>query len=119
MRWLDRRNRLHFVDIASPDFTSPDRDHSYEVLMSEIHGRLDGEWIKGVEVFRVAYEFVGLGWAVIFTRLPGISAVMDWGYGIFARNRVRWFGRCTDDCSVTKPDKTDLTGNPHAVASQP
>jgi predicted DCC family thiol-disulfide oxidoreductase YuxK len=54
----------------------------------------DGRILEGVEVFRQLYAAVGFGPLVAVTRLPGISALLDRGYRYFARNRLRWTGRC-------------------------
>jgi hypothetical protein len=69
---------------------------SWEDLMSEIHGRLpDGTWVRGVEVFRRLYSAVGWGAVVSLSRLPLIRGMLDFGYRVFARNRLRLTGRCT------------------------
>ena len=104
---LDRRGRLRLTDIAEAGFdpTSTGRDHA--TLMGRIHARSlpSGEMIEGVEVFRRAYEAVGLGALVALTRWRPIAAVLERGYVWFARNRLRLTGRteavCTDDrCAV-------------------
>lgn len=91
----DRGHRIRFTNIAAPDFQAESYGTTYSDLMARIHGRLpDGTWIEGVEVFRRLYTAVGFGWLVAPTRLWGISAVLDWGYRIFAKNRLRFTGRC-------------------------
>ena len=76
--------------------------------MAEIHGlTAAGEWVIGVEVFRRLYAAVGFSLLVWPTRLPGVSHLMDWGYGIFARNRVKWFSRCNDCLLYTSPSPRD------------
>lgn len=98
-RW-DRRGRIRFTDIAAPGFVPP-ADHSFDELMAEIHGRLpDGTWIKGVEVFRRLYAAACCPLLVAPTRLPGISHLLDWGYRVFARNRLRLTGRCDAACRL-------------------
>ena len=37
-----------------------------------------------------------LGSLVALTRVPGISQVLDVGYNLFAKNRLKWTGRCVD-----------------------
>ena len=100
---LDRHSRIRFTDIADPSFRSEDYGKSFDEFMSEIQGRLpDGRWITGVEVFRRLYSAVGFGWIVWSTRVPGISHALDWGYERFAKNRLKWTGRCTaDSCKVS------------------
>lgn len=100
-RW-DRRGRILFTDIAAPEFHAETLGQSLTTLMAEIHGRLpDGTWIKGVEVFRRLYTAVGFGPLVWLTRLPGLSQLLDLGYRLFARNRLKLTGRCTaETCSI-------------------
>jgi predicted DCC family thiol-disulfide oxidoreductase YuxK len=77
-----------------------------EALMDRIHGRLPGgEIIEGVEVFRRLYAAVGFEWAVKPTRLPGISGALDLAYRVFAKNRLKWTGRCDAEvCTVHGAD---------------
>lgn len=93
-RW-DRHQRIRFTDIDAAEFSAETLGKTYEDLMARIQGRLpDGTWIEGVEVFRRLYSAVGFGPLVWVTRLPGISQMMNLGYRIFARNRLRLTGRC-------------------------
>lgn len=102
-RW-DRHQRIRFTDIAAPQFSAGALGTTQEALMNRIHGRLaDGTWIEGVEVFRRLYAAVGFGWLVWPTRLPGISHLMNFGYRVFARNRLKWTGRCTADTCALPP----------------
>jgi len=97
-RW-DRRQRIRFTDFTAADFDPAAQGTSYEQLMQEIHGRLpDGSWIRGVEVFRRLYAAVGWGWLVALTRWPGVAHGLDAAYRVFARNRLRWTGRCDAAC---------------------
>jgi predicted DCC family thiol-disulfide oxidoreductase YuxK len=102
MRRLDKRDRIRFTDIAAPDFDSKTVGLTQEDLMARIHARLpSGELIEGVEVFRRAYSAVGFGPLVALTRAPGISQLLDLGYDVFAKNRLRWTGRCEDGaCAI-------------------
>ena len=104
-RW-DRKGKIQFTDIDDVNFHPEELGKTYDELMAEIQARLpDGRWVTGVEVFRRLYAAVGFGPLVTVTRLPLISQVLDLGYWIFARNRLRLTGRCTSNvCSVT-PDK--------------
>ena len=95
-RW-DRRHRICFTDIAADAFDPAAVRKSLDELMAEIHGRLpDGSVIKGVEVFRRLYAAVGFRWLTAITRLPGLSGLMDVGYRLFARNRLKLTGRCNE-----------------------
>ena len=96
LRRLDKRGRIHFTDIDAPGFQAPEDSPGFDGLMARIHARTtDGTWIQGVEVFRRLYAAIGFGPLVAVSRWPGITQLLDWGYAIFARNRTRWFGRCT------------------------
>lgn len=99
---LDRRGRIRFTDIAAPGFDAGPTGLGWQDLMDRIHGRLpDGTLIEGVEVFRRLYAAVGFGPLVAATRLPGVSHLLDLGYRLFARNRLRLTGRCQDgQCAV-------------------
>ncbi len=103
-RW-DKRKRIRFTDIDAPNFRAAELGKTQEDLMAHIQGRLaDGTWISGVEVFRQLYSAVGLGWIVVLTRLPILSQMLDWGYVLFAKNRLRLTGRCkAGTCSVENP----------------
>jgi len=104
-RW-DRHQRIRCTDIAASDFHAEALGQSQNALMAEIHGRLpDGTWIKGVEVFRRLYAAVGFGPLVFLTRLPVLSQILDLGYRLFARNRLKLTGRCTaETCSLEEKD---------------
>lgn len=95
LRRLDRAGQIHWVDIAAPDFEAAGLGKSNGEFDARIQGRLpDGTWVEGVEVFRRIYSLLGYGPLVSISRLPGIDWALDRGYAVFARNRVRWFGRC-------------------------
>lgn len=101
-RW-DRRGRIRFTNIAADGFSTAALNVDHEALMAEIHGRLpDGSWIRGVEVFRRLYVAFGWGPLVALSRWPGIRQLLEFGYRVFARNRLRWTGRCTSACHVRK-----------------
>lgn len=92
---LDRgRNRLVIEDITAPGFDPTRVGVSMQDLMGQIHGVLpDGTLVKGMEVFRRAYDAVGLGWLLAPTRWPILTRVSDAVYAWFARNRLRLTGR--------------------------
>lgn len=104
LKRLDRRKRILFTDIAAPEFSPEAHGRSMDELMAELHARLPGgEWLSGMEVFRRLYSAVGFGWLVAPTRLPLISQVCDWGYRVFARNRLKLTGRCSGTCEIPRP----------------
>lgn len=97
LKRLDKKERIWFTDIAAPDFDASQWSTTWEDLMERIQGRLpDGEWVEGVEVFRHLYTAVGFGWIVALTRLPIVRQLLDLGYRFFAKNRLRFTGRCDD-----------------------
>ncbi len=117
LKRLDWRDRIVFTDIAAPGFDPDDVGLSMDALMDRIHGRIpDGSTIEGVEVFRRLYAAIGLGPLVTLTRLPGISHLLDWGYRVFAKNRLKWTGRCSDD--VCLPSNPWQTAAPAAGSSE-
>ena len=98
LRRLDRRGRIRFADITAEGFEAGSVGVSPAALMDRIHGRLaDGTLVEGVEVFRRVYTAVGYGALVAPTRLPGVAHVLDLAYRLFAKNRLRLTGRCTDE----------------------
>lgn len=107
LRWLDRRGRIDFVDIAAPAFDPAPLGRSRDELMASIHGRLpDGAWLEGVEVFRRLYAAVGLGPLVALSRLPGVSRALDAAYRLFARNRLRLTGRGCEGGACALPPRS-------------
>jgi predicted DCC family thiol-disulfide oxidoreductase YuxK len=106
LRRFDRQTRVLFTDIAAPSgvVRASSFGLSYEQLMARVHGRTaDGEIVEGVEVFRKLYAAVGLEKLVAWTRLPGIRNALDAAYTVFARQRLRLTGRCTDErCDVAQ-----------------
>jgi predicted DCC family thiol-disulfide oxidoreductase YuxK len=96
LRRLDRRTRILLTDIAAPGFDASALGLTQAALMDSIHGRLpDGRVIEGVEVFRRAYQAIGLRPLVALTRLPGVRQSLDAAYRVFAKNRLRLTGRCS------------------------
>ena len=107
LRRLDRSGRVQFTDIAAPDFVAAVTPEEHADFMARIRGRLpDGTMIEGVEVFRRLYAAVGFGALVAPTRLPGVSQLLDLGYRVFARNRLRLTGRCAPDGACAVPATT-------------
>jgi predicted DCC family thiol-disulfide oxidoreductase YuxK len=101
LRKIDRRRRIRFTDIAAADFSARALGVGHEALMAEIHGRLpDGSWVRGVEVFRRLYAAIGWLPLVAVSRWPGVRQALAMGYRVFARNRLRWTGRCDSTCRL-------------------
>ncbi len=95
LRWLDGgRDRLLFEDITSPDFDPARYRLTVDQVMGQIHGVLpNGRVIRGMAVFRRAYDAVGMGWLLAPTNWPILRRFFDAGYQWFARNRLRLTGR--------------------------
>lgn len=102
LRRLDRDGRILFIDISAPGFDPSGTGRSWAELMARIHGRLpDGELVEGVEVFRRLYAAVGFRRLVALSRLPGVRHLLELGYRLFARHRLRLTGRCANGtCAV-------------------
>ena len=82
--------RLRFVDISAPGFESPLPGVTLAELDAEIHAmRPDGSVLRGVEVLRLAYAAVGLGWLMRPTGWAPLRPLADFGYRLFARHRRR------------------------------
>ena len=113
LRGRDRRQRIRFVDIAAAGFDAEAIGLSWGVLMDRIHGRLpDGTVVEGVEVFRRLYTAIGFGPLVALTRLPGLRWLLDIGYRVFAKHRLRLTGRCADGAC-------ELHAGPHTLSARP
>jgi predicted DCC family thiol-disulfide oxidoreductase YuxK len=101
--FLRRRDeRLHpgaptlaFVDIDDPSYDpSAHAGISYRAAMGRIHAVTDhGEVLLDVEVFRRAYQLVGLGWLYAPTRWPLLRPLVDGLYGLWAAARLRFTRR--------------------------
>jgi predicted DCC family thiol-disulfide oxidoreductase YuxK len=118
LRRRDRRGRIRFTDIADAAFDAHAYGKTHDDLMAQMHGRLpDGTWVQGVEVFRRLYAAVGFAWLVAPTRLPVVSHALNWGYALFARNRLRLTGRCTAE-SCALPAATPVVASDLPVNSR-
>ena len=92
---LDKESKIVFTDIKSSSFDPSVYGLTFDEFMAEIRGRLpDGTMIKGVEVFRRLYVAVGFSKIVLLTRLPLVASMLEFGYRLFAKNRLRFTGRC-------------------------
>ena len=98
LRRKDRRQRIRFTDIADRGFDAATIGIPWATLMDRIHGRLpDGTLVEGVEVFRRLYAAVGFNSVVAATRLPLVAPLLELSYRLFAKNRLKLTGRCSDD----------------------
>lgn len=79
---------LQFIDVSITGFNDDNAPASQAEMMEIIHARkADGTVVSGVEVFRLAYGAVGLGWLTAPTNLPLLKPFCDWLYPHIARNR--------------------------------
>ena len=82
---------LKFVDVSAPDFDPKPYGVPLDEMLEAIHAvKADGTMVRGVEVFRLAYAAVGLGWITRPTGWPLLKPLFDRGYVHLARNRHRF-----------------------------
>ncbi len=103
VRFLERRDQrrhpgnpqLAFVDIDAPDYNpAAHGDIDYATAMGRIHALThDGAVLQDVDVFRRAYELIGLGWLYAPTRWPLLRPLANAVYGLWARARLALTGR--------------------------
>ena len=98
IKFLEKRNSgglVKFTDIADPGYDPrANGGVDYETGMRRIYAVRDtGEVISGVAVFRAVYEAVGLGWVWRVTAWPGVAAVAEHVYGVWAAWRMWITGR--------------------------
>lgn len=90
----ERGGTLGFIDIADLGYEELGVGVDYETAMGKIHAvRPDGSIVVGVQVFRDAYEAVGLGWVYTVLRVPGAPWLADKVYDLWADKRLEWTGR--------------------------
>ncbi len=114
------RDLLRFVDASPADFRSPLPGVSRETLMTIIHATdAQGRVIQGVDVFRLAYEAVGMRWVSRMASLPVLGRLADLAYPWVARHRnriprawVRWmFEGSARDAAEKAAARAHCTGN--------
>jgi predicted DCC family thiol-disulfide oxidoreductase YuxK len=123
--WLKRRDRkghLATEDIAALGFDPAKYGLSREEVTRVLHGlTADGRILKGMDAVRASYRAVGLGWLVAPTRWPLLRTISDYGYRLFARNRVRWgrwLGARCDEESCTPNATTGDAARPVGSSKQ-
>jgi predicted DCC family thiol-disulfide oxidoreductase YuxK len=93
VKWLRGKNKqglLVFQNINETGFDASIYGKTHDDLMAEIHGvYADGRIIKGIDVFYVVYNLVGLGWLMAPMRWPWLKPFFKGLYGLFARNRLK------------------------------
>ncbi|GHA67232.1 thiol-disulfide oxidoreductase [Formosimonas limnophila] len=89
-------NKLRFVNLNEVGASGLPEGVSWQMAMSLIQAkRADGEIVSGVEVFRWAYEAVGIMWVTRWTTLPVLGRLADAVYPWIARNRRHFPGFIT------------------------
>ena len=89
LRERDLAGRLIFVDIGAAGFDAAAHGATLQAMNAEIHAmRPDGSMLMGVEVLRLAYEAVGLGWVLRASAWPLLRPAFDVAYRRFARHRI-------------------------------
>lgn len=79
---------LVFVDASAKGFACPLPGLSQDALLERIHARkANGEVVHSVEVLRLAYRAVGLGWIAAAASWPGLRQLADRAYPWLAHNR--------------------------------
>ncbi|MEM8672303.1 MAG: DUF393 domain-containing protein [Cyanobacteria bacterium P01_G01_bin.67] len=98
---------IKFIDISSLDYDPQDNNGiEFATAMGRIHAILaDGTIIRDVEVFRQAYESLGMGWIYAITKIPIIGAIADLLYGIWADWRLKITGRPDLDIIIAERQK--------------
>ncbi|MFO7908476.1 MAG: DUF393 domain-containing protein [Halomonas sp.] len=91
--WLAKHRhhqRIQLVDIQQAEFLEGQYGASFDTMMGKLHV-LDnaGHWYIGMDASRALYAVLGYQRLVRFSCLPIISGMMDIGYRLFARYRVR------------------------------
>ncbi len=88
LRARDHDGRLVFIDIAAQGFDPTPYGVTLASMNGEIHAqRPDGSLIRGVEVLRLAYAAVGLGWVLRPTGWALLRPLSDAAYRVFACHR--------------------------------
>ena len=88
LRSRNAEGLLRFIDITATGFDPAPYRATLAEMNAEIHARrADGQVIRGVQVLRLAYEAVGLGWVLKPTGWAPLRAVSEAGYRLFARHR--------------------------------
>ncbi|MDX2053665.1 MAG: DUF393 domain-containing protein [Polyangiaceae bacterium] len=102
LKGRDVAGAVKFTDITAPGFDPATVGLTSAELMAEIRGRLpDGTLISGVEVFRQLYAATGFPRLSALSRWAPLSAILNFAYRAFARNRLKLTGRCDTTCSVS------------------
>jgi predicted DCC family thiol-disulfide oxidoreductase YuxK len=86
----NRKLRLTDLEDSFDETDTANGGIDYDTGMAAIYAiKHDGTVYKGVPVFEMAYDQVGLGWIWKLNNVPAINRFLNWGYEVFATNRTR------------------------------
>jgi predicted DCC family thiol-disulfide oxidoreductase YuxK len=129
VRFLEQRDRrlhpqaprLAFVDIDAADYQPAAHGGiGYREAMGRIHAlEATGDVVKDVDVFRRAYQLIGLGWLYAPTGWPLLAPLVNALYAFWASVRLRITGRPSLEqlCSVRGGHCGVAPSRPHAAAA--
>lgn len=107
----DSKAQIKFTDFTDADFSPSLIGRTRQQLDAKIHGRTrSGDLVEGVEVFRQLYGAIGWSSLVKLSRMPVIKNLLNVGYSIFAKNRLRLTGRNSNGC-IDGRCSTDFEAN--------
>ena len=129
VRFLEQRDRrLHphaprlvFVDIDAAGYDPAAHGGiGYREAMGRIHAlEATGEVVRDVDVFRRAYQLIGLGWLYAPTGWPLLAPLVNALYAFWASARLRITGRPSLEqlCSVRGGHCVGSPSTPHGAAA--
>lgn len=92
LRRRDTEGRLTYTDLEAADFVEGSARNGYldyATALASFHAvTSDGKLLKGMPVFKAAYDAVGLGWVWAVYDNPVAARLLDVGYALFARYRT-------------------------------
>lgn len=90
----DFENKLILIDCSADSFNEPASCPSSKALMMERIHAVDatGVWIKGVDVFAIAYKAGGFNKLGKFWQSKALRPLLTWAYPLIADNR-HWLSK--------------------------
>lgn len=85
----DANQQIQLEDLHQSDFQKRFPEVNQMRAMQILHGKLDNQWLYGLDVTYHAWRIVGKGWMVAFLRWPLLKPIADKCYLFFARHRQR------------------------------
>lgn len=94
LRSITPPKKVLYEDISENTYNSEKHGKSCSVLMAEIHAKDEhGNWLIGMDAFRAVYAHTPYKNLLMLTKLPIVKNVFDFGYSVFAKNRLKITGR--------------------------